>query len=349
MRLTSALVAILGVVGSAWVQLQAQPPRRLAPDLILSTPISADVANDGATIVADLTEPAVHYLAPDGRLIWSLTAKGSGPGDVLQPYRVTIGDGTVWVYDFRLRDVSIFSRTGKFVRRIRLALPMAIVDDIVAIGDTALAVLGVTRQAGYENQAIHVFDAGGAHKRSFGELAFATDRSMLNMSGTGTLARTAQNTLLYVRKGPYQLLEYGVEGRLRRSLAPPMAIAAVVDSLQRIETNAKGRERITSRAGEIRFPLRGAPLSNGLVLSGVSDRGTSRWWVHPPKGSPVPVSLPSGISPSSWNSRTCELLAFTVRDDEPALVAVAASAAFPAALVNALGCVGRDPSTTPRK
>ncbi len=348
MRFTSTLVAVLGVVGSAWVQLQAQPPRRLAPDLILSTPISADVANDGATIVADLTEPAVHYLAPDGRLRWSLTAKGSGPGDVLQPYRVTIGDGTVWVYDFRVRDVSIFSRTGEFVRRIRLALPLAIVDDIVAIGDTALAVLGVTRQAEFASKAIHVFDAVGAHKRSFGEVAFAVDRSRLIMSGTGTLARTAQNTLLYVRKGPYQLLEYGVDGRLRRSVTPPMVIAAVVDSLQRIEINAQGRERITSRAGEIRFPLRGSPLSSGLVLSGVSDRGTLRWWVHPLQGAPVPVSMPRGLSPSSWNASTCELVAFTGRDDEPALIAIAARAVFPTAIVNGMGCAGREPPTTRR-
>lgn len=349
MKFTSVTIALLCVMGVTAVKSQAQPPRRLAPDLILSTPISADVANDGATVVADFTEPAVHYIAPDGRLKWSLTAKGSGPGDVLQPYRVALGENTVWIYDFIVRDVSVYSREGTYIRRFRLSLPLAIVDDIVAIGDSALVVLGVTRQAAFANSAIHVFDAVGAHKRSFGEVAFAVDRSRLIMTGTGTLARTAQNTLLYVRKGPYQLLEYGVDGRLRRSVTPPMVIAAVVDSLQRIETNAKGRERITSRAAEIRFPLRGAPLSKGLVLSGVSDRGTSRWWIHPPQGAPVPVSLPGGISPSSWNARTCELVAFTNRDDEPALVAVAARAVFPTATLNAMGCVGRDPSTTRRK
>ncbi|MBL0940298.1 MAG: hypothetical protein IBJ03_15490 [Gemmatimonadaceae bacterium] len=319
----------------------AQTMRRLAPNVVLAMPVAADMASDGAAVVADMSGPAVHYVAPDGKQKWSLTAKGSGPGDVLRPYRVAIGEGTVWVYDYSVRDVSVFSRSGKFIRRVRLSLALTVVDDIVAIGDSLLAVLGTTRHAGHENHAIHVFDGMGVHKRSFGDVAFAVDRTKLSMSGTGTLARTARNTLLYVRKGPYQLLEYGVDGQLVRTLPPPIAIAAVVDSIVRIETNDEGRERISSRAAEIRFPVRAVPLSNGLVLSGVSDRGTLRWWLHSPGDSTVPVSLPQGLSPSSWNPKTCELVALTELDDEPALVAVEGRKVFPSTNINTMGCKQR--------
>lgn len=316
----------------------AQQTRRLAPELTLAMPMSVDVASDGSAVLADMSEPAVHFIASDGKRRWSITAKGSGPGDVLRPYRVTMGDSTVWVYDYSVRDVSVFSRSGKFVRRFRLALAMTIVDDIVAVGDSSLAVLGATRSAGYENFAVHIFDGTGNHKRSFGEIAFAVDRTKLSLSGTGTLARSVRGTLLYVRRGPYQMLEYGVDGRLVRALTPPMVIAAVVDSMVRIETNENGRERITSRADEIQFPVRAVPLSNGFVLSGVSDRGTMRWWLHPVSGAPITVTLPRGVSPSSWNQRTCEVLAFTEVDDEPTLVAVDVRAVFPQSNFNLMGC-----------
>ncbi len=338
MNLRRCLLALFAGFLLPSLHLRAQSIRRLAPDLILAMPISADAANDGSTVVADFTEPAVHYIGADGKLRWSLKSKGSGPGDILRPYRVAIGENTVWVYDYTVRDVSVFSRSGKYLKRVRLSLALTIVDDIVAIGDTLIAVLGATRHAGYENNAIHMFDASGAHRRSFGEVAFAVDRSKLGMSGTGTLARTAQNTLLYVRKGPYQLLEYGADGKLVRTITPPVSIAAVVDSLVRVETNSEGRERISSRASEIRFPVRAVPLSNGSILSGISDRGTLRWWLHTPAGISVPVSIPQGRSPTAWNPKNCELVAITGGDDEPALVAVDVRAVFPQSNINSMGC-----------
>ncbi len=338
MRYGIQVLVLLGTMALPFLQAVAQSVRRLAPDLILAMPISADVGNDGAAVVADFTESAVHFIAPDGTRKWSITAKGSGPADVLRPYRVAIGDNTVWIYDYTVRDVSVFARSGKFIRRIRLSVALTIVDDIVAIGDTLLAVRGTTRTAGYENNAIHIFDAAGANRRSFGEVAFAVDRTKLSMSGTGTLARTAQNSLLYVRKGPYQLLEYGADGTRLRTLGTPVSIAAVVDSLVRIETNDEGRERMSSRAAEIRFPVRAVPLSKGFVLSGISDRGIMRWWVHPPTGAPVAVSLPKGHSPTAWNARTCELLVLTRGDDEPALVAIDIRTVFPPSNINTMGC-----------
>jgi len=300
----------------------AQQGKRLVPDLVLATPISVDVATDGSIIVADLTAPAVHFLGRNGRVSWSRTSKGVGPGDVMRPYRVAIGDTSVVVYDFTARDFSRFSVKGTFMQRFRLSIALTTVDDIVSIGDSLLLVLGSTRQSGIENAAIHAFSAGGAHLRSFGKLAIANDRSKLSMSGTGTLAKTDRKTVLYTRKGPFQLIEYSADGRLVRSLVPPVTINAVVDSIVRIDTNAEGRERISSRSKEIRFPVKAIPLSNNYVLSGISDRGTLRWWVHPPTGNSVTVSIPAGLSPSAWNPATCELIAIiTSEDEEPALVA----------------------------
>ncbi len=338
MNTNSQLFGILVAVALSSLQAVAQPTRRLMPNVEFALPISADVANDGSVVVADFTQPAVYYASADGKMRWSVTAKGSGPGDVLRPYRVALGDSTVWVYDYSAKDVSVFTRAGKFARRFRLSLALTIVDDIVAIGDTALVVLGVTRQTGYESNAIHVFNGSGLHRRSFGDLAVTDDRSKLSLAGTGTLSRTARNTLLYTRKGPYQLLEYRVDGQLVRSITPPVAIAAVVDSMMRIETNAEGRERVSSRAAQIRFPLRAVPLADGYLLSGVSDRGTLRWWMHPPSGAPLSVTVPKGLSPSAWNARTCELVTLAGGDDEPALVAVDFRAILTQVNINMMGC-----------
>ncbi|MBL0889874.1 MAG: hypothetical protein IBJ19_04605 [Gemmatimonadaceae bacterium] len=338
MKYCGRLAALFALLLLPIMQMAAQATRHLGDGLVLAMPISADAANDGAAVVADFTGSAVHYLGPDGKRRWSLTAKGSGPGDVLRPYRVTLGDNTVWVYDYSARDVSVFTRAGKFVRRFRPSIALTMVDDIAALGDTLLAMLGTTRHTGFENHAIHIFDAGGQHLRSFGEIAFTVDRSRLSTSGTGTLARTLQNSLLYVRKGPFELLDYAADGTLLQKITPPVKIVAVVDSLTRVVTNSEGREQITSRAAEIQYPVRAVPLSNGSVLSGISDRGTMKWWIHARSSAPVPVTIPRGMSPTTWNSRTCELLVLTEIEDEPALVALDVRAVFPQPNINSLGC-----------
>jgi hypothetical protein len=301
-------------------------------------PIAADVARDGSIVVADFAEPAVHFLNPAGKRTWSIVKKGSGPGDVLRPYRVALGDSTVWIYDYTIRDVTVFTRSGKFLRRIRPSIALTTVDDIVAIGDTLLAILGPTRQSGYENKAIHMFDENGTHQRSFGEIAFAVDRTKLGMSGTGTLSRTSQNTLLYVRKGPFQLAEYSADGKNIQNLTPPVRIPMVVDSLTRIDTNDEGKEKISSRANEIRYPVRAVPLSNGFVLSGISDRGALRWWIQSSTSAPEPVTLPSGYSPTAWNSKNCEIVMLIGGDDEPALAAVDVRTLFSKSKINSMGC-----------
>ncbi len=338
MNLRCCLLALLACFLLPSLHLRAQSIRRLAPDLILAMPISTDAANDGSTVVADFTEPAVHYIGADGKLKWSLKSKGSGPGDILRPYRVAIGENTVWVYDFAVRDISVFSRAGSFLRRFNLSVALTSVDDIVAIGDSLLVVLGTTRIAGYENNAVHVFSASGAHKRSFGDIAVTSDRSKLSVSGTGSLARSLDNTIWYTRRGPFELKEYDVEGKLLRALVPPVSIPNVIDSLTRIDTNDKGRERISNRAGEVRFPLRAIPLSGGFFLSGVSDRGNLRWWIHSSSGARSPATLPKGMSPSTWNAKSCELLGTTEIDDQPALVAVEIRAVLTETTVNTMRC-----------
>lgn len=326
-RIASAVIAMFVLLATRG---EAQPTRRLAPDLILATPTSVDAGPDGTLVVTDFSQPAVYFMGGDGKVKWSRTSKGVGPGDVLRPYRAVHGDTTILVYDFSARDFSRFSRGGVFLRRFHLSVAMANVDDIAAIGDSLLVVLGTTRHSGHENAAMHVFSSDGRHLRSFGELAAANDRSKLGISGTGTLAKTSQNTLLYTRKGPFQLLEYTASGKLIKSTPPPVSILAVADSIVRVETNSEGRERLVSRGPAIRFPLRAIPLSFGYTLAGISDRGVMRWWIHSPVGHWKVLPLPQNLSPSSWNPAICELVAIrTGEDDEPALIMLDLFAVIP--------------------
>jgi hypothetical protein len=187
-QMTSALLAPSPTV------LGAQTQRRFVPDLALVTPASVDVAPDRSTIVADFTRPTIYLLIGcDGTLKWSRTSKGSGPGDVLRPYRVAAGDTTVWVYDFTARDFSRFARSRTFMKSLRLSIAMTQVDDFAAIGDSLLVVLGSIRQTARDSAAIHVFTADGGRLRSFSELAVSTDRNKLSQAGTGTLVRTIRN------------------------------------------------------------------------------------------------------------------------------------------------------------
>lgn len=338
MRFSFRVLVHLAALVGPLLQASAQPARRLAPDLALAMPISADVANDGSVVVADVNDQAVHLIGPSGTLRWSITAKGSGPGDVLRPYRISMGDSTVWIYDFAVRDISIFTRSGKFLRRIRPSMSFRTVDEVVAIGDTLMAVLGITRQAGSETKAIHVFDANGVYKRSFGDAAFASDRAKLEMSGTGTLALTPKKTLLYARKGPFQILEYTAAGVQIRALTTPIRIESVIDSMTAMEVNEKSRETIKSRADKIRYPTRAVPLSNGFVLSGVSDRGIIRRWVQAPTGESISVTMSKDYSPAAWNAKTCELLVITGGDEEPAIMVVSGRSIFPQSTLKAMRC-----------
>lgn len=325
-RITVAVLAMLVLIAARGI---AQSPRRVASDLILATPTSVDAGPEGTLVVADFAQPAIHFVARDGKVRWSKTSKGVGPGDVLRPYRAVHGDTTLLVYDFSARDFSRFTRDGMFLKRFHVSVAMTNIDDIVAIGDSLVVVLGTTRQTGHENAAIHVFSSDGRHLRSFGELAAANDRSKLSISGTGTLAKTPRNTLLYTRKGPFQLLEYTAGGKLVKSIPPPVSILAVADSVVRVESNSEGRERLVSRSQVIRFPLRAIPMSFGYTLAGVSDRGVIRWWIHSPSGHWRIFPLPRDLSPSSWNSVTCELVALrTGDDDEPALIMIDLLAVF---------------------
>lgn len=316
-RLLSMVLVCSLVANSA----RAQQLRALAPNLALSRPISLDVAQDGSIAIADLDEPALHLIDSQGRLRWSQRKKGIGPGDVQRPYRVAFGENTVWLFDFAARDLSQFTRSGQFLRRVRPAVAISSVDGLVGIGDSLIALLGFTRQSGFDTRAIHIFRFDGQHVRSFGELPFARDRSSLTMSGTGTIERTTRGNILYTRKGPWDIVEYTPDGKLVRTIRAPLQVGNVADSMLLIETGKDGRERVSSRDRTIRFPLRTLEVANGRLLTGLSDRGRARWWISTNSEAWVEIRMPESTAMYSWRPGSCRLTAIKKSDDdEPALV-----------------------------
>jgi len=317
-----ALVASVLLLTSTAAKSECQGYRQLSTKELLGAPISAVWGPDESAFVADLTEPAVHHINRAGRLVWSLRSKGTGPGDVLRPYRIAWSGRLLFVYDFAARDISTFDESGKFQRRFRLDLPLQTVDNILAFGDSSLVVLGLTRISKYESYAIHVFDASGRHRRSFAAAPLATDRARLAISGAGTLSATPTGNILYTRKGPYQILEYKLDGELVRERNTPMRIGTVADSLVTIEVNESGTERISSRAKEVTFPLLSISLGESGLLTSVSKKGASLWWLEGKGSRPLSIEFKNAFAPSAWNPNSCELLGIGTIDEEPVLVAV---------------------------
>jgi hypothetical protein len=322
----------------AWVSAMGLPDHARAQSLVrlsrpdlLSTPVAAVWGPDGSAFVADLSEPAIHRIAHSGELMWSIRNKGVGPGDISRPYRIAWGGSYLFVYDFNARDISVFDGAGRFQRRFRPDLPLSTVDDLVVLGDSAIVLLGITRISHVAPHVIHVFDRAGRHLRSFGEVPVASDQSRLSMAGAGSLSPTPDGRLLYTRKGPYQVIEYSLAGRVLRKHHVPVRIGPIADSLAVIEVNASGQERIRSRAHQISFPLASLSLGAGGLIAGASQRGVITWWILPRDGVPRPLRLADGFAPSAWDSQRCLLLGTGSLDDEPVLASMMISDVYRAA------------------
>jgi hypothetical protein len=330
--MTRAFLRMLAVAGMLARPAQGQshilPPAvdsaavPLTIGLELSQPMGIALTS-GGFFLADMHNPSVSKHAADGRLLWQLKAKGRGPGDILQPYRIAAtSDGGVLVFDQMVRDFSKFSSSGAFVKRFRMNITLQTVDNMAVLPNGQIAIAGYTRDPRAAAGAVHVFSEAGEWERSLGPLPETKDVSKLQYLGAGLLDMRPDGRLLFTRKGPYEILEFDLRGGVRR-LQVPRVIGPIADSVVDITTDSKGTERISSRAALMTVPFRTIAVGNSGYLSMYSQRGQKMIAMHSATGAMRGPVMPADVGLTAFDTVRCRFLGFQTRDDEPTLVEVA--------------------------
>ena len=289
--------------------------------LELAQPIGLALTS-GGFFVADLRNPSVSKHAADGRLLWQLKAKGRGPGDIQQPYRIAATpDGGVLVFDQGMRDFSAFTPSGTFVKRFTVNVAFQTVDNVAVLPDGRIVIVGYTRDTKAEDMAVHIFSRDGQWVRSLGLLPETKDASKLRYLGAGLMDMRPDGRLVFTRKGPYEIFDIDVDGHVRR-LQAPRVIGPIADSVVDISTDSKGTERISSRAAQMTVPLRTLALGNTGYLSMYSQSGQMMIAMHSATGAIQGTAAPTGVSLVAFDAVRCRFLGFQDRADEPMLVEV---------------------------
>ena len=84
-------------------------------DALLYNPSALCVDREGNILIADPQMPCVKKFDRNGGCLWTIDAKGEGPGDLLMPVQLALrSDGSIIVYDIENRRFSVFSGAGQF-------------------------------------------------------------------------------------------------------------------------------------------------------------------------------------------------------------------------------------------
>lgn len=323
----------------------AQPPKIAAPrglpiridsvsivgaDAGLARPIDSEVGPDGAVYVADLGTSSVFKITPDGKVAWQSGRQGEGPGEFRMPYRICVlANGSVLVWDESTQQVSRLDPAGKFVGRQFLDIEFASVDNVVALPGGEIAVTGVAKSPQAYSSAIHIFSDSLRHRRSFGDLPAFVTRYALDSWGAGTTSRSESGTLLYVRRLPYEIVDYRATGAVIRRTAVPIGVGKNADDAIAI-TRVNGR--VVRRLVATPSPGRAIRFPSGHTWGGHSVGRASYWDVVDPSGKlvssePVPPGIHHLIG-IDWNRKVAWFRGDV--DDEPVLIrAKLADVAFP--------------------
>ena len=90
------------------------------PDLGFSSIGGITVDRDGSAFVFDRQDATIRVYDADGTLQTKFGGPGEGPGEFRMPAALGFRADTLWVADIRLRRISLFSRTGEFVRSMNM-------------------------------------------------------------------------------------------------------------------------------------------------------------------------------------------------------------------------------------
>ncbi len=175
--------------------------------------MDAKFDGSGRIFVADDLSRQVTVYRGDGRLVGVLGRRGQGPGEFLSPWKIAIDAAdSIFVWDFGLARVSVFSPDLKFARDFRVP-PEWLINSVEFLSDGSLliAAFGPDVPGG-----LHLVDRDGTVQRTFASIVPPRD----NLGGyesslLGGTAAAAGGLLGYSSKSPYTIAFYDPDGTLR--------------------------------------------------------------------------------------------------------------------------------------
>lgn len=296
------------------------PSTLVAQDLLLGTPfagaavvevgrgaalgvvLDVKATRDGSLLIVDRAGPRTIRLDSTGAIVATYGRVGGGPGELRFPYRVVErSDGAVLVYDFSSRRFSEFTRSGQFVRQWLPSVPLASVDQVIALDERRIAVCGIVSDPRATQNAVHIFGPTLVRERSVGD-APAAQSAAREILGAGGLTAMADGAMLFTRRIPYQLKWYSAAGTLDRQLTVALPVSASPDDLYRIRKDPSGGESLEASPTAI-YPLAAYQLPDGRIFGGRVVSGQRVW------------DLLSGTGKVAWSGPAPKLMGYPVSVD----------------------------------
>lgn len=101
------------------------------PDVGFSSIGGISVDRDGSAYVFDRRDVAIRVYDASGALLSKFGGPGEGPGEFRTPTALGFRADTLWVVDIRLRRISLFSRSGEFIRSMIMpSVPFSFTSEI---------------------------------------------------------------------------------------------------------------------------------------------------------------------------------------------------------------------------
>lgn len=236
------------------------------------------VGPNGFVYLADASDMQVVAFDPDGTIAWRSGREGEGPGEFRGLYRITVGaDGTVYAFDRSTSSISRLLPDGSFADRRRLEFAFPAINDFVAFADGHVAISGITNYGSPRDSAVHVFDSELTYIRSFAPAPTAENSMVLTYSGAGTVALTPSGDVLFIRRIPYEIYRYSLDGaELGRVIEAPFEYDLTADDVVAI-TERAGRIEVSRPRTEFPFFSAAVALTDSTFLV-PRRQGDSRHW-----------------------------------------------------------------------
>lgn len=87
-------------------------------DELIGSIFDMEITKDGNIFLCDYDNHLIWVFSKDGEYLYKIGNKGQGPGEFLRPISISIECDTVFVLDEGNQRVSLFSKTGKFLKAI---------------------------------------------------------------------------------------------------------------------------------------------------------------------------------------------------------------------------------------
>ena len=239
--------------------------------------LDADLGRNGTVYLVDMYNYQIVAVDPTGKIAWKSGGQGRGPGEFRTPYRLAVApDGTVYVFDRFGSAISRFSSRGEFIDRRHVDFSFETVDGFVVHADGRIAISGTTSYGVPSDSAVHVFDPDFRHLRSFAPLPTAENRMVLSYHGAGPITPTAEGNLIYVRRLPYDIYHYSIDGERLGTSEGPFKYDVTADDLITVQERAGG---LTISRPDVERPFfqPAVPLSDSSFLVGRRE-GEHRFW-----------------------------------------------------------------------